>query len=216
MAGTAKHYVLNDGSKFYFDHAAIPVAITHVKTYYGGSGLRATRDKGTGIVAALQALKGPWRARLLAVWKELKPLFGSNMSLTEYRVRPGASKKGCRFRHMASGYRSFKPKNPVKIAKPPALRVATGGTLAPVTAIRMDEWRTADPEQAPPPRNRNPYRTAAFLLPQTQTRRPDEANGAPVPAAPDARTNLQERIAQAHREYRAIVDTLPHWNDGEL
>lgn len=199
MAGTAKHYVLNDGRKMYVDHASIPVALTHIKSYYSASAMRTTRDKGTAVITGLQALGGTWRTRLLAVWKELKPLVGANMTLTEYRVRPSGSKRSCRFRQLAGSYRVFKPKNPVKGLKAKAVGAAAN-TIPTAEAGRLRDWGE-EPAPPQPPRT-NPYRD--FLLPATQRRRTNAP--ATDPVAPDPRQQLQERIREAQANFQAALE----------
>lgn len=214
MAGTAKHYVLNDGRKMYVDHASIPVALTHIKSYYSASAMRTTRDKGTAVIAGLQALGGTWRTRLLAVWKELKPLVGANMTLTEYRVRPSGSKRSCRFRQLAGSYRAFKPKNPVKGLKVKAVG-ATANTILGGTEPEAGRQRDWGEEPAPlqPPRT-NPYRD--FLRPVVPAAPRRRTNANEAEAAPDPRQQLQERIREAQANFQAALERRQQIDVGAL
>jgi hypothetical protein len=224
VAGTAKHYVFNDGRKFYFDHAIVPVGIGHIKNFYGGSGLKTTRDKGAAVIAALQALTGPWRKRVLTVWKEVKPLYGSTMSLTEYLVRPNGSKKSCTFRNYASGYRTFKCKNPTKVRKPKPAAVAVIGHPPTRDGLRHPDWLEPAPAVEITPRNnRNPHRTdrdPAFARP-VATGGTGRANATPTPFMFDAaRERLQEALQRARvqmRTYQVDTNTPPDpLREGEL
>jgi hypothetical protein len=181
MAGTAKHYVFNDGRNRYVDHRIITVMLTHIKGLYSNSGIRENRDKGTAIINALTSVKGSWRGQLLAAWKELKPLVGVSMCLTEYRVRPNRSAKACGFRQVARDYRSWKPKAMKKFSiaytPVPAGTPLTGNWILTNEAPRIVE-------DVPRPRTDAPIRA----------RRPVDPRALEGAAHDARRLHLQEQL----------------------